>query len=307
MLRRILLYLSGAGWARALVSRFFIARRVARRFIAGETLAEAIDTARELNAAGLCVTLDYLGESVTDADDTSAVVAMYCRLIEQINAGGLDASLSLKLTHLGLDISESLCFDNLRQILAAAQPHGISVNIDTESSAYVETTFRMYRQLRDEHGFDNVATVTQSMLRRTADDMRQFAAEGARIRLVKGAYLEPESVAYPDKRDVDAQFIAIMREFLAHTPPAYLDIATHDEQMIAAALEYIAAHNVPRDGYEFQMLYGIRTARHHQLAADGHRMRVYVPFGEAWYPYFMRRLAERPANLWFFVRSVFRA
>lgn len=307
MLRRILLYLSGAGWARALMTRFFVARRVARRFTAGETLAEAVAATRELNATGLCVTLDYLGESVTDAADTEAVVGMYCRVIEQINANGLDASVSLKLTHIGLDIGEALCFDNLRQILSAAHPHGIGVNIDTESSDYIETTFRMYRQLRDEHGFDNVATVTQSMIRRTVDDMRQFAAEAARIRLVKGAYLEPASVAYPDKSDVDAQFVAVMREYLAHCPPAYLDIATHDEKMIAAALEYIAAHNISRDGYEFQMLYGIRTARHHELAADGHRMRVYVPFGEAWYPYFMRRLAERPANLWFFVRSVFRA
>ncbi len=307
LLRRILLYLSQAKWAQAIVTRFFLARRVARRFVAGETLAEAVAATRKINAQGLLVTLDYLGESVAKAEDTADVVQTYLSLIHHIHADELQATVSLKLTHMGLDISEDLCMTNLRHVLTAAQANGVGVTLDMESSDYVDVTLRLYRTLRDEYSFDNVGTVVQSMLRRTAEDMRQLAQEGARIRLVKGAYLEPPQVAYPDKADVDAQFIAITEDFLRHVPPAYLDIATHDEAMISAALNFVQAHNIPSTGYEFQMLYGIRTQRQHELAAAGHKVRVYVPFGAAWYPYFMRRLAERPANLWFFARSLFRA
>jgi proline dehydrogenase len=305
MLRRILLYLSEAGWARGLVTRFFLARRVARRFVAGETVAEAVQTTRELNAQGLPVALDYLGESVHKAEDTQEVVNTYRALIDHIQDDGLDASLSLKLTHLGLDISEELAVTNLRHVLTAAQPHHIDVTIDMEGSAYTDVTLRIYRTMRHEYGFQNVATVIQSALKRSSEDMHALAEEGAHIRLVKGAYLEPPEIAFPLKQDVDAHFVRILDDYLQHTPPAYLDIATHDETMIQAALDSIRRYEVPDDAYEFQMLYGIRSTRQTELAADGYRMRVYVPFGEAWYPYFMRRLAERPANLWFFLRSFF--
>jgi proline dehydrogenase len=175
-----------------------------------------------------------------------------------------------------------------------------------ESSAYTDRTLRLYRTMRDEYGFDNVGTVIQAYLYRSEEDMLQLASEGARIRLCKGAYLEPPDVAFPKKADVDANYVRLTEQFLQSPPPAYLDIATHDENMIRAAQEAIRKYDVAPDRYEFQMLYGIRSARQLELAAAGYRMRVYVPFGSAWYPYFMRRLAERPANLWFFLRSLFR-
>jgi len=306
LMRRILLYLSEAKWARALMTRFFLARRVARRFVAGETLQEAIDATRKLNAAGLAVTLDYLGESVTREDETHEVVGMYRQMIDAITQHKLNASVSLKLTQLGLDISESLCVANMRHILTAARDAGqVPVTIDMESSKYTEVTLRIYRTLRDEYDFKNVGTVIQSYLRRSADDMRQLAQEGAHIRLVKGAYLEPSTLAFPDKADVDAEFVRITEAYLAAPAPAYLCVASHDERMIQAAQQAVTRLNVPRDRYEFQMLYGIRNARQTELAAAGHTMRGYVPFRATWYPYFMRRLAERPANLWFFARSLF--
>lgn len=307
MLRRALLYLSEAKWMRDIMAHFFLARRVARRFVAGETMDEAIAVTKKLNAQGLRVSLDVLGESVTGEDDTRAVVAGYADLLEHIQREGLDASVSLKLTHLGLDIAEDLCVANLRQVLTAARERAILVTVDMESSAYTDRTLRIYRTMRDDYGFANVGAVIQSALRRSRDDMRALAAEGARVRLCKGAYLEPPEVAFPDKSDVDAQYVAILREYLQTGSNARLEIATHDEKMIAAALETITTGQIPPDRYEFQMLYGIRSARQLELAAAGYPVRVYVPFGDAWYPYFMRRLAERPANLWFFVRSLFRA
>ncbi len=307
MLRRILLYLSTAAWARAIMSHFFLARRVARRFIAGESIGDALRAARAINDQGMLVSLDYLGESVASAADTEQVVRTYRDLIARIGADGLRAGVSLKLTHLGLDISEELCVTNLRQILTDARAHNIPVTIDMESSAYTETTLRIYRTLRDEYDFTNLGTVIQAYLYRSRDDMRALAAEGATIRLCKGAYLEPAEVAFPDKADVDRQFIEIMRDYLAAPGPSCLQIATHDERIIQEAERQIKALNLSTDRYEFQMLYGIRTPRQLELVAAGYPVRIYLPFGEAWYPYFMRRLAERPANLWFFARSLFRA
>jgi proline dehydrogenase len=307
MLRRALLYLSGAQWARNMVTHWGLARRVALRFVAGETMDDALRVTRALNDKGLLVTLDYLGESVTQAEDTRDVVSTYIAALGQIQVHRLQASISLKLTHLGLDISEELCLNNLRQILGAALARDIPVTIDMESSAYTERTLRIYRTMRDEYGFHNVGTVIQAYLYRSEEDMRQLGAEGARIRLCKGAYLEPPDIAFSKKSDVDANFVKLADLYLQCPPPAYLDIATHDERMILAAQESIRRHNVPPDRYEFQMLYGIRSARQVELVAAGYKMRVYVPFGAAWYPYFMRRLAERPANLWFFIRSLFRS
>lgn len=304
LMRRLLLYLSRAGWAKVIVTRLGVARRVALRFVAGETLQQAYEVTRTLNARGLLVTLDYLGESVTRAEDTQEGVRTYQAMLERIHADQLQSSVSLKLTHLGLDISEELCQTNLRHILTQAKAHNIPVTIDMESSEYVDRTLRIYRTMRDEYDFSNVGTVIQSYLYRSDNDMRELAAEGSHIRLVKGAYLEPPNVAYPDKADVDASFVRLMREYL-QAPQSYLCIATQDENMIQAALQIIRDLNVPPERYEFQMLYGIRPTRQEELARAGYKMRVYVPFGEAWYPYFMRRLAERPANLMFFVRALF--
>jgi proline dehydrogenase len=305
-MRKLLLYLSTARWARSIATRWGIARRVARRFVAGETLDEALSATRALNSQGILVTLDYLGEAVEKAEDTQAVVATYLSLLDGIHQHQLQSSISLKLTHLGLDISEELCLVNLRHIAGRAKQYGIPVTIDMESSAYTDTTLRLYRTLRDEYDLTNVGTVIQAYLHRTADDMKALAQEDAHIRLCKGAYLEPPEVAFPSKADVDANYIRVMQDYLASTGRAYLCIATHDEAMIRAAEAFIAQQKIDAQRYEFQMLYGIRTSRQTELARQ-HPVRVYVPFGEAWYPYFVRRLAERPANLWFFVRSFARA
>jgi len=304
MLRRFLLYLSAAGWARRLVTGWGVARRAAGRFVAGETLDEAVAATQALNGRKLATSLDYLGESVTRAEDTEDVVATYRALLQRIHQSKLDAGLSLKLTHLGLDINEELCQANLRLILTDAQSFGVPVTIDMENTPYTDMTLWIYRTMRDEYGFDNVGTVIQSYLRRSEADMRELGAEGAHIRLCKGAYLEPPELAFPDKADVDANYVRIIRAYLQSN--GYLCIATHDENMIQAGEAAIREYPVPPDRYEFQMLYGIRPARQVELVEAGYRVRVYVPFGAAWYPYFMRRLAERPANLWFFARSFFR-
>ncbi|HRL11188.1 MAG TPA: proline dehydrogenase family protein [Aggregatilineales bacterium] len=308
VLRRGLIYLSKARWANGMMTHFFLARRVARRFVAGETLAEAVAATRQLNAQGLPATLDVLGESVSHEDETHQVVAAYQDVLKAIVEHKLDASVSLKLTQLGLDISEDLCVANLRLILTAARDAGnVPLTIDMESHEYVDRTLQIYRTMRDEYAFDHVGTVIQSYLYRSDEDMAALAAEGAHIRLVKGAYLEPADIAYPEKADVDKAFVRQTDAFLkaGKATGAYLCVASHDENMLVAAIKSVEAHAIPNDRYEFQMLYGIRTQRQLELAQAGYKMRVYVPFGKAWYPYFMRRLAERPANLWFFVKSLF--
>lgn len=302
MLRRILLYLSTASWARSMMSSWGAARRVALRFVAGESLDEAISVTKALNARNLTATLDYLGESVKRKEDTEEVVKTYRDLLARIRQEQLKASISLKLTHMGLDISEELCQTNLRYVLTDAKQYGIPVTIDMENTPYTDITIRIYRTMRDEYGFDNVGTVIQAYLRRSEKDLQELGAEGAHIRLCKGAYLESPEHAFPEKSDVDANYVRLMRNFLQTA--GYLCIATHDENMIQAAESTIKEFAPQR--YEFQMLYGIRPARQEALAAAGYPVRVYVPFGAAWYPYFMRRLAERPANVWFFVRSLFR-
>lgn len=306
MLRRLLLYFSTAAWARRMVTKLGVARRVAERFVAGETIDAALKATRALNQQGLAASLDYLGESVHKIEDTEQVVSTYRELIRRIAAEGLNAGVSLKLTHLGLDISEDVCVTNLRHILTDAKAHNLPVTIDMESSDYTDRTLRIYRTLRDEYAFPNVGTVIQAYLFRSADDMRELASEGAHIRLCKGAYLEPPTVAFPLKADVDANYVKLYEAYLVSAPPAYLCLATHDEAIIQQAETYIQQQQVAKNRYEFQMLYGIRSSRQTALAAAGHTTRIYVPFGEAWYPYFMRRLAERPANLWFFAKSLFR-
>ncbi len=305
MFKRLLLYLSTAAWARHIVTRWGIARHVARRFVAGEQLQEAIAATQELNRRNIAVTLDYLGESVTRAEDTQDVVETYLNVLDSIQREGLQSGISVKLTHLGFDISEELCVTNLRHILTRAKQYGLPVTIDMESTAYTDDTLRIYRTMRDEYGFDNVGTVLQAYLYRTEKDVAELVQENAHIRLCKGAYLEPPTHAFPNKADVDKNYVKLVEQFLAAKTNAYLCIATHDEAMIQAAEASIKRLNVPKERYEFQMLYGVRTPRQEELAKQ-HTMRVYVPFGEAWYPYFMRRLAERPANVWFFVKSLVR-
>jgi proline dehydrogenase len=309
-LRSLLLYLSSASWARAMMTGFAPAWMVVRRFVAGETVDEAMMAAQELNSRGMPVTVDFLGESVRDASEANAACEQILYLLDRMHATGIDANVSLKLSQLGLKLDENLAVHNLRRILERARQYGRRVRVDMEESAVVDVTLDIFRRLRHGEGFDNVGVVIQSYLYRSEEDVRQLVKEGAWVRLVKGAYKEPVDVAYPDKADVDASFVRLVEMMLgpeARANGVYLAVASHDDKMIAATQRYASEHNVPRDAYEFQMLYGIRRERQAELVSQGYRVRIYVPYGAAWYPYFMRRLAERPANLWFFVSSFFKA
>lgn len=306
MLRRILLYLSTAKWARALVTHLWFARRMARRFVAGETLEEAVAATRTLNQKGMMVSLDLLGENVHTESDAVRATDGYVGTLAAIQTHKLDANVSVKLTALGLDISDDLVLNNMRRLLNKAKEIGTSITIDMEGSAYTERTINIFQKLHQE--FDNVCTVIQSYLFRSEGDMQHLASQGAVIRLCKGAYKEPATIAFPKKEEVDANYIKLMRQFMAadnRARGAYLQIATHDQKMIDAALQTVKADNIPADQFEFQMLYGIRAATQQALVQQGYRIRIYVPYGTQWYPYFMRRLAERPANLWFMLKNLF--
>ncbi len=308
MLRAFLLSLSQARWAKSIVTHMGLARRVALRFVAGEQLADALAVVQTLNAKGITATIDVLGESVTDAGMARAAAESYLHLIDLIGTNALDAWVSLKLTQLGLDIDEGLCHENMRTILSAARDHGMRVTIDMESSAYTGRTLDLFDALWHDDGFENVRTVLQAYLYRTDDDIAKAAESGAGIRLCKGAYREPHEVAYPKKADVDASYVRQMKALLdaAREGRGYPGIATHDAAIIEQTKTYAAEHAIPRECFEFQMLHGIRADLQDALASEGYRMRVYVPVGMEWYPYFMRRLAERPANLWFFVSNLLR-
>ena len=284
------------------------AKRVSGRFVAGETLDKALDVACTLNNKHLAVCLDLLGESVHTETETQAATENYLKLLEGINTRGVEGYVSLKLTALGLDISEPLCLDQMRRILGGARELGRFVRIDMEGSAYTKRTLAIFRKLRAE-GFNNLGIVIQAYLRRSESDMKALAAEGANVRLVKGAYKEPATIAFPVKADVDANFVKLIGIFFsdeAQKAGARLAVASHDDKMIAAAKQIADERKLSKDAFEFQMLYGVRGTRLETLVAEGYKGRVYVPYGTAWYPYFMRRLAERPANVWFIARNFFR-
>ena len=276
---------------------------MARRFAAGDKVQDGIAATRELNKQGMSVTLDYLGESVHNRDEARGAADMYIQMIEQISAEGLDANVSMKLTQMGQDIDTQFMHDNLQRVLEKAKAVDMFVRFDMESSEYTQKTLDFFRSLWHE-GYRNVGVVIQSYLRRSQGDIEQLNAEKVRVRLCKGAYKEPASVAYQEKSEVDNNYIRLMQMLLEHGN--YPGIATHDPAMIRATREFAKAKNIPTSAYEFQMLYGVRRDLQQQLVRDGYRMRVYVPFGEAWYPYLMRRMAERPANLMFIVNAVAR-
>lgn len=275
----------------------------ARRFIAGETIDETIVCARALQSRGLLLTLDYLGESVATTEEADAATREYLRLIDVIAASGIERNLSIKLTQLGLEVDRATCTDNLRRILEPAGKHGFFVRIDMEDSAHTQVTLDIFETLW-RHDYRNIGVVLQSYLYRTEDDVRRVLALGARVRLVKGAYQEPKSVAYQDKADVDASFVRLMKQLL--DSGGYHAIATHDPGLIDATNAYAAERAIARDRFEFQMLFGIRRDLQTSLSAEGYRMRIYLPFGQQWFPYFMRRLGERPANVAFVLRSLMR-
>jgi proline dehydrogenase len=275
----------------------------ARRFIAGETVEEAIAAVADLPGRRLRLTLDYLGESVATFDEAHAAAQEYVRIIDAIVKSGIERNISLKLTQLGLDVDRATAVDNMRRILEPADRHGFFVRIDMENSPYVDRTLQVLDTLWQQ-GHRGVGTVIQSCLIRSPQDVRHLNEMGARIRLVKGAYKEPKTVAFQDKSQVDAAFVELMRELLDHgTFPA---IATHDPAMIAATKRYARERGYGPDRFEFQMLYGIRRDLQAALVAEGYGMRIYVPYGRQWFPYFMRRLGERPANVAFVLRGLLR-
>jgi proline dehydrogenase len=309
MFRSLLLYLAGAAWARRLLTSLPGSRRAAQRFVAGETLDDAIKATRALNQNSLLVTLDHLGENVHSEADAQKACQAYLDLLDRIQQTGVQSNVSLKLTQLGLDLGEEICLANMRHICGRAKQHGNFVRIDMEGTPYTDRTLRIYRTLRDEYDFANVGVVIQSYLFRSKADVEALASEGANIRLCKGAYNEPPDVAFPEKADVDKNYVALAEYYLsepARAKGAYIGVATHDDNMINAVREYAAKNNIPKDRFEFQMLYGVRSASQLQLAKEGYKMRVYVPYGTEWYPFFMRRLAERPANVWFLLKNLFR-
>jgi proline dehydrogenase len=278
-------------------------RSFARRFIAGEQTDDAIAAARALQAKGLLLTLDYLGESVTTTAQATAATREYIRLIDDIVAAGIERNISLKLSQLGLVIDRATCVDNMRRILEPARRHDFFVRIDMEQSDYTEVTLEVFETLWSLE-YRNIGVVLQSYLYRTERDLRRMNELGARVRLVKGAYKEPASVAYQQKEDVDAAYLRQMRLLLDHgTYPAF---ATHDVVLLNEIKAYAAERKIARDRYEFQMLYGIRRDLQASFVTDGYRMRIYVPFGREWFPYFMRRLGERPANVLFVLRAILR-
>ncbi len=306
LLRNVLLSLSRSQGLQDLIVALPVARRVSRRFVAGETLDEAIAAVQRVNALGLMATLNYLGESVTSESDAIAGRDAYLEALEAIVSAGLDSHISIKLTQLGLDLGEDFCYENVERIVAYAAERGRFVRIDMEDSSYTQRTLDLYRRLR--RSYDNVGVVIQAYLYRSRADVEALIEEGiAHIRLCKGAYAEPPSIAYPARRDVDENLLRLVWMMLApeaRERGAYPAIATHDERIISRVRAYVYHHRVPVDAYEFQMLYGVRRDAQQRLADEGYRMRVYIPYGTHWYPYFMRRLAERPANLLFFLRAL---
>jgi proline dehydrogenase len=286
-----------------LASRYGMAsdRSFARRFIAGESVDEAIAAAGRVEARGFGQTLDYLGESVSTLDAAAEATGEYLDIIDRVVATGIGRNLSLKLTQLGLAVDRAATIDNLRRILEPASAHGFFVRIDMESSAYTQVTLEIFETLWD-LGHRNVGVVIQSMLHRSDDDIARLIALGARVRLVKGAYKEGADVAYQRKAEVDAAYVRMMEELLSQG--RYPALATHDPAIIDLACRHVERQGLARDRFEFQMLYGVRRDLQASLLADGYGVRVYIPFGQQWFAYFMRRLGERPANIGFVLRSL---
>ena len=295
--------LAGSQTLKALASRYGMraGNGFARRFIAGERIEDAIEAAREIERNGLLVTLDYLGESVATIAEADAATRAYIAVLDRIAESGIERNISLKLTQLGLTIDRATCVDNLRRILDAATSKGFFVRIDMEDSPYTAVTLDVFDTMWQQ-GYRNVGVVLQSYLPRSEADVARLNALGARVRLVKGAYNEPKDAAYQAKADVDAAFVRIMQLLLAEgTYPA---IATHDPAMLQETRAFATSRGIDASKFEFQMLYGIRRDLQNSLNREGFRVRVYVPFGREWFPYFMRRLGERPANIGFVVRGI---
>ncbi len=304
MLRSALLYLSDQQQIFKFVRNNRVAKSFANRFVAGETVDTALAAVARLNARGITASLDLLGESVHNEAEARAAGEAYISMLDRIHGQKADANVSVKLTAMGLDISEDLCVANMQKILQRARDCASFVRIDMESSEYTQRTLDLFEQRLYPGYRENVGIVLQSYLYRTFADVERAISMKARVRLCKGAYKEPETVAFPDKKDVDANYVRCMHELMLKGN--YPGIATHDEAIIREAKRFAKANDVAPDRYEFQMLYGVRRDLQDRLVREGYRMRVYVPFGTQWYPYLMRRLAERPANVAFLTGNVFK-
>jgi proline dehydrogenase len=301
MLRRGLLYLSNSEGARKVLTGTPVTRSVSRRFVAGETVDDLLEAARQANAAGLRVTANYLGEAVQSEAQARGAADTYVSLLRRMAEGAIDGNASLKFTQMGQDISEGFLAENLGRVLEVARDGGVFLRFDMESSAYTQRTLDAFEALWAE-GWRDIGVVLQAYLHRTAGDVRRMIDLGARVRLCKGAYAEPPEVAFQDPARIRENFIACMKDLLAEG--VYPGIATHDDLIIDAAREYAETHATPKSDFEFQMLYGVRRDLQRALVAEGYTVRVYIPFGEKWYPYLMRRLAERPENVLFMAGSM---
>ena len=303
MLRATLLKLSESKWLAHWVTSNAQTRRMARRFVAGETLDEAVAAARHCQAAGMLVSLDYLGENVATVADAQRARDAYLEIFDRIAQEKLNANVSCKLTQLGMDLSVEFCEGLVLSVVERAASQDHFLRIDMEGSVYTQRTVEMVKRVRSRS--PAAGTVIQSYLYRSERDIQDLLAYGCRIRLCKGAYKELPEVAYPAKRDVDANYVKLMQLLLVSG--FYHGIATHDPKMIAETIRFAAARKISKDDFEFQMLYGVRTDLQRQLVRDGYRLRIYIPYGRDWFPYCMRRLAERPANAAFFLRNLFRS
>jgi proline dehydrogenase len=302
MLKGTLLYLAHNGTVRDFIIHNRATRAVSHRFVAGEALDDAIEATRALNQRRMSVSLDHLGENVSDAKEAASAAQDYIAILDRIKQAGVDANISIKLTALGLDISQELCEQNVCRILEHAQQFPIFVRIDMEGAAYneqtVNITLRMHKQ------YEHVGTVIQSCMHSSKKDVEQLIAQGVRVRLVKGAYKEPKTVAFQQKSEVDHNFVRLMTMLIQRGN--YPAIATHDEAIINATCKFARDHGISKSAFEFQMLYGIRRDLQEKLVGQGYNMRIYVPYGSQWYPYLVRRMAERPANMLFVMSNAIR-
>jgi proline dehydrogenase len=302
--RSALIYLSRHEGLKDFAARFSLFKKLTTRFIAGENIEEAVAAIREINVRGCSASFDHLNESVDSIAETEAEVREYLNVLARIDETGIDSNVSIKLSQFGLVIDPELAYRNARRVVEDATRRGNFVRVDMEGSSVTQATIDVFKRLRGEFGLNDVGIVLQSYLYRTMDDARDLLKIPARIRICKGAYNEPPEVAYPNKKDVDDNYVRVMQLLLSSG--VYHGIATHDPKMIDATIDFAQREGVSKDAFEFQMLYGIRRDLQEQLARDGYGMRVYVPYGKHWYPYFMRRLAERPANVWFVMKNLFK-
>ena len=303
MLKGTLLYLSRQKGIQNFMVKFGVTRRVVDRFVSGEEVEDGLNAVKRVNDEGAIATLDHLGEEVSEAAEAVAATEVYLDALDRINNRGVDTNVSAKPTQLGLKVDKELCEENFTRMIERAAKYNNFVRMDMEGSDCTQDTLDIFYRLRKK--YDNVGIVIQTLLRRSEEDIDEILKVGGRIRLCKGAYKEPKEIAFPKRPEVDASFEKLMEKLLKSG--IYHGMATHDEKLIEKTKQFAQRNDISKESFEFQLLYGIRTELARQLIKDGYNVRIYIPFGRQWYPYFMRRLAERPANLFFFLKNFFRA